>query len=95
MGFGITPGPLKDDSDPIVPGRPDRGPGRGAPSVPPNRPPTPRSGANYSAMGFSLPTALYALEAPEGIAEKRAYTEAALADAAEQFVPPLRIYLQK
>ena len=39
--------------------------------------------------------ALYALEAPEGIAEKRAHTKAALADAAEQFVPPLRIYRQK
>jgi len=38
--------------------------------------------------------ALYALEAPKGITEKRAHTKAALADAAEQFVPPLRIYLQ-
>ena len=31
---------------------------RRSPPVPPDRPPTPRSGANYSAIGFSLPTGI-------------------------------------
>jgi len=50
--LGSLPALLKDDPDPLVPGRPDRCPGRGSLPVRPNRPPTPRSGAYYSGMEF-------------------------------------------
>ena len=49
--------PPQNDPHPIVPGRPERCAGRRWLPVRPHRPPMPRSGANYSVMWFSLPTA--------------------------------------